>query len=212
MRRLGIFGGTFDPVHWGHLLIAESALHQVPLEQVIWVPSFNPPHKTAARFEHRVAMLQQSIADNPGFSLSRVEENRPGTSFAINTLTDLSIINPDTSWYWILGLDAFKTLPNWYRSREIAQLCNWLIAPRLLGAENIAQSELICKQVAQQLTQNFIIIEWQLLHVPLVGTSSSLIRSLQNEHKSIRYLVPETVRRYIIQHRLYEQEERGRGR
>ncbi|GAB1537957.1 nicotinate (nicotinamide) nucleotide adenylyltransferase [Scytonema sp. NUACC21] len=204
MRRLAIFGGTFDPVHWGHLLLAETALAQVPLERVIWVPSLNPPYKQAAAFEHRVEMVQRAIADNPGFAVSPIENCRSRSSYAIDTLIDLSADYPDTRWYWIIGLDAFQTLPRWYRGQELAQLCEWLIAPRLLSGETITQSELICKQVVQKLTKQTFSMHWQLLHIPFIGLSSSLIRNLYCEGRSIRYLVPEPVRVYIDKHGLYK--------
>lgn len=203
MRQIAIFGGTFDPIHWGHLIVAETALHQVPLEEIIWVPSHHPPHKKAASFQHRVAMLQMAIADNPAFAVSLVEELRSGTSYAIDTLIDLSAIYPNTHWYWIVGLDTFQTLPRWYRGQELAPQCDWLIAPRFLSSECIAQSEIICKQVEQQLANQFYSIQWQLLHIPLVGISSSLIRNSCRDRKSIRYLVPESVRSYIAHHSLY---------
>ncbi|BAY26567.1 nicotinate-nucleotide adenylyltransferase [Calothrix sp. NIES-2100] len=203
MQQLAIFGGTFDPIHWGHLLIAETALHQVPVEQIIWVPSLNPPHKQAAAFEHRLEMLKLATNDHPRFTVSLVELNRPGTSYAINTLINLSAAYPNTHWYWIVGLDAFQTLPRWYCGHELAQMCDWLIAPRLLGGETIAQSQLICKQVEQQLKNQSVSIKWQLLHIPLVGVSSSLIRQLIRERQSIRYLVVEPVRLYITAHNLY---------
>ncbi|MEH2023856.1 nicotinate (nicotinamide) nucleotide adenylyltransferase [Nostoc sp.] len=203
MQQLAIFGGTFDPIHWGHLLVAETALHQVSLEKVIWVPSLNPPHKEAALFEHRVQMLQLAIKDNPAFTVSRVETNRSGTSYAINTLIDLSACYPNTHWYWIVGLDTFQTLPGWYRGHELAQMCDWLIAPRLLGGETITQSKLICKQVEEQLRKHSHNINWQLLNTPLVGVSSSLIRKFCRERQSIRYLVPESVRSYITNNNLY---------
>ena len=203
MQQLAIYGGTFDPIHWGHLLIAETALHQVPVEQIVWVPSLNPPHKQAAAFEHRLEMLKLATTDHPKFTVSVIEVNRPGTSYAINTLLDLSAAYPNTHWYWIVGLDAFQTLPRWYCGHELAQMCDWLIAPRLLGGETIAQSELICKQVEQQLKNQSITINWQLLHIPLVGVSSSQIRQLIGDRQSIRYLVVEPVRWYITAHNLY---------
>jgi nicotinate-nucleotide adenylyltransferase len=204
MRRLAIFGGTFDPVHWGHLLLAETALEQVPLEQVIWVPSRNPPYKQAALFEHRVEMVQRAIADNPGFAVSLVEKSCSGASYAINTLIDLSAAYPNTHWYWIIGLDSFQTLPHWHRGLELARLCKWLIAPRILSCETITQTESICKQVEQKLTQQSDTIHWQLLNIPLVGLSSSLIRNLCRDRKSIRYLVPKSVKIYIDNHNLYK--------
>ncbi|MBE9005918.1 nicotinate (nicotinamide) nucleotide adenylyltransferase [Fortiea sp. LEGE XX443] len=203
MQRLAIFGGTFDPIHWGHLLVAEMALHQVPLDQVIWVPSLNPPYKKAALFEHRVEMLQLVTKENPAFTVSVVETNRTGTSYAINTLIDLAAIYANVHWYWIVGLDTFQTLPRWYRGHELAQMCNWLIAPRLLGSGSTIQSELICQQVEQQLRQQSQTIHWQLLNIPLVGVSSSLIRKLCSESKPIKYLVPDAVRSYIMAHNLY---------
>ncbi|MBD2346358.1 nicotinate (nicotinamide) nucleotide adenylyltransferase [Anabaena subtropica] len=203
MQHLAIFGGTFDPIHWGHLLIAEAALQQVSVEKVIWVPSLNPPHKKAAAFRHRLAMLQLATQDNPRFTVSLVENNRSGVSYAIDTLLDLCACFPNTHWYWIVGLDTFQSLPRWYRGHEIAQMCDWLIAPRLLGGENIAQSELICKQVKQQLGEQSHTINWHFLDIPLVGVSSSLIRKLYRTGKSIRYLVPEDVISYIAAHNLY---------
>jgi len=211
MRSIGIFGGTFDPVHWGHLILAETALNQIPLEYVIWVPSLNPPHKQATSFEHRVEMLQLATRDNPFFTISLVEVNRSGTSYAINTLLELSAFYPNTHWYWILGLDAILTLPRWYRGRELVQMCDWLIAPRLVGGENIAQTELICKQLDEELQKKSYTINWQLLHIPVVGLSSTLIRqkcsdgsaNAKGERQSIRYLVPESVRLYIAAQNLY---------
>src|SRR5579883_2572960 len=210
MRQIAIFGGTFDPVHLGHLIVAETALHQVSLEQVIWVPSLNPPHKQAALFEHRLAMIQHAIADNPGFRLAGVEANRPGTSYAIDTLIDLSAVYPQTQWYWIVGLDTFRTLPRWYRVAELAKLCHWLIAPRLLSCETKVESEFICTQVEEQMKEQYSIICWQLLHVPLLRVSSSLIRNLCRDRHSIRYLVPESVRNYITHHNLYAGYEGGK--
>lgn len=206
MRHLAIFGGTFDPIHWGHLLIAETALNQVPIEAVIWVPSRQPPHKQAAAFEHRLAMLELATKENPAFTVSAKEINRGGNSYAVDTLINLSAIYPNTHWYWIAGLDTFQTLPRWYRGHELAQMCDWLIAPRLLAGENIAQSELICKQVHQKLAKPSGAVYWQFLHTPLVGVSSSIIRKYCREGKSIRYLVPEEVRSYINIHHLYSDE------
>ncbi|WP_017655912.1 nicotinate (nicotinamide) nucleotide adenylyltransferase [Fortiea contorta] len=206
MHRIAIFGGTFDPIHWGHLLLAETALHQVALDRVIWLPSLNPPHKQPVHFQHRIEMLQRATADHPAFSVSLIELNRSGKSYAINSLIDLSAVYPNTHWYWIVGLDAFQTLPRWYRGHEIAQMCDWLIAPRQLGGETIAQSESICKQVEQHLENQSSTVRWQSLNIPLVGVSSSLVRQFVCVGRSIRYLVPESVRSYISDHHLYTNE------
>ncbi|MBE9235820.1 nicotinate (nicotinamide) nucleotide adenylyltransferase [Anabaena aphanizomenioides LEGE 00250] len=203
MQKLAIFGGTFDPVHWGHLLVAKTALTQLHLEQIIWIPSKNPPHKQAALFEHRVAMLDIATKNNPAFTVSLIERECSGTSYSINTLIDLSAFYPNTHWYWIIGLDAFQTLPRWYRGYELAQMCDWLIAPRQVGGENIAQSESICNQVEKKFREKSYIINWQLLHTPLVRVSSSIIRELCRQGCSIDDLVPKSVGLYIATHNLY---------
>ncbi|MEB3180082.1 MAG: nicotinate (nicotinamide) nucleotide adenylyltransferase [Nostocaceae cyanobacterium] len=204
MEQVAIFGGTFDPVHWGHLLIAEAALNQLGLDQVLWVPSPNPPHKLAAGFQHRCSMVELAICDNPAFAIAPTQINHSGTSFAIDTLTELSTYYQDIHWYWIVGLDTFQTLPRWYRAKELVSLCDWLVAPRNGSYLTIEQSESICQEVEQQIKAESANIRWQLLNTPLVAVSSSLIRHLWQEKKSIRYLVPEVVRRYIASHQLYK--------
>ena len=203
MRKVAILGGTFDPVHWGHLLIAETALSQVALEQVIWVPARCPPHKQAAIFEHRLEMVQKAIADHPAFAISTGSPHRSDPSYAIQTLIDLQAVYPNTYWYWIVGLDAFQTLPRWYRRQEIAAQCEWLVAPRLVSTPKGEDPNGTCEQVAQKLADEGTLIRWQMLHMPMLGVSSSLIRQYCRDRYSLRYLVPEAVRSYIATHNLY---------
>jgi nicotinate-nucleotide adenylyltransferase len=208
---VAILGGTFDPVHWGHLLIAEAALSQVALEKVIWVPTRCPPHKQAALFQHRLEMVQRAIADHPAFAILSDSAHRSHPSYAIQTLTNLQAVYPNTHWYWIVGLDAFRTLPRWHRRQELASECNWLVAPRLLSTTPemddppgmTTQTKFICEQVVEHMAKQNITIHWQILHMPWVGVSSSLIRQYCRAHSSIRYLVPEAVRTYIAIHNLY---------
>ncbi len=209
MRKVAILGGTFDPVHWGHLLMAQTALSQVALEQVLWIPTRCPPHKVAAKFEHRMEMVHRAIADHPAFAISPLAGANRGTSYAIQTLIDLKALYPNTYWYWILGLDTFQTLPRWHRRQELAPACDWLVVPRLVSKVDAplsgisATSESICFQVAQNLAGQEISICWQLLQMPIVGVSSTLIRQYCRDRSSIRYLVPEAVRQYIANHNLY---------
>ncbi|MEG4392855.1 nicotinate (nicotinamide) nucleotide adenylyltransferase [Microcoleus sp. BROC3] len=134
MAKIAILGGTFDPVHWGHVLVAQTAASQFNLDRVIWVPDRSPPHKwrpNLASFEQRREMLALAIADRPDFLLSPPEANPRGSSFAIDTLLYLQKLYPgDDRWYWIIGSDALLTLPKWHRCMEIAGLCDWLVAPR----------------------------------------------------------------------------------
>ena len=214
MQKVAIFGGTFDPVHWGHLLIAETALSQLGLDRAIWVPAPYPPHKLgmpAGSLLHREAMVRLAIADHPAFLLYSVAANRPEPSYAIETLIDLQRLYPNTRWYWILGLDAFQSLPRWYRRQELIPACDWLVAPRLDPAIDarshqtaIAPMSDLCQQVSQQLESQFIPIRWSVLQMPCLGISSSLIRHYCHQSRSIRYLVPEAVRHYIMTHNLYQ--------
>ncbi|MEG4858923.1 nicotinate (nicotinamide) nucleotide adenylyltransferase [Microcoleus sp. K1-B6] len=134
MGKIAIFGGTFDPVHWGHVLVAETAASQFALDRVIWVPDRSPPHKgrpDLASFEQRREMLALAIGDRPDFVIAPPEANPRGSCFAIDTLLHLQKLYPgDHRWYWIIGSDALLTLPKWHRCGEIAGLCDWLVAPR----------------------------------------------------------------------------------
>ncbi|GAC1460329.1 MAG: nicotinate-nucleotide adenylyltransferase [Chamaesiphon sp.] len=238
MRKIAILGGTFDPVRWGHMLMAETALTVMALDMAIWVPDRGRVGKRAARLEHRRAMVQQAIADNPDFVLLSVERDPNSPDYAIETLLNLQNIYPNSRWYWILGLDAFQTLPRWYRRQDLIPACEWLVAPRLMPiAGDVAQQEkldphipdvgkketgtlfassqgfpsaatcydinFLCQKVAQHLAAQKIPIRWQLLQMPSVGISSSLIRRYCQVRRSIRYLVPEAVQIYIATHNLY---------
>lgn len=218
MAQLAVLGGTFDPVHWGHLLIAETALHQVGLDQVIWVPVCRPHHKRGLAYEHRRLMVEKAIADNPDFVLSPVETNPTEPDYAIATLLALQEIYPNCQWYWIIGIDAFQTLPRWYRRERLIPACEWLVAPRSVAVTATAslfthsdtvqmggnpQGNWLCQQVAALLASQDIPIGWQLLQMPSIGISSSLIRQYCRQHRSIRYLVPEDVRAFITTHNLY---------
>ena len=208
MQKVAIFGGTFNPIHWGHLLLAETAIDQLRLDRVIWVVDRSPPHKQLAaqlNFQYRREMVQMAIANHPAFILSPITTNSPGYSYAIEIFTELLAVYPQSHWYWIIGQDAFATLPRWYRRQELIPQCHWLVAPRPEGS-NI-ELKLLVNTVLQQLTTQSITLRWQILPVPPVAISSSLIRQYCSEHRSIRYLVPEVVRTYILNHQLYQEHQ-----
>jgi nicotinate-nucleotide adenylyltransferase len=235
MGKIAILGGTFDPVHWGHLLVAQAAASQFALDRIIWMPDRVPPHKSRpdlAGFDRRREMVAAAIADRPDFVLAPLEANPPGTSFAIHTLLYLKNLYPEAQRYWIVGADAFQTLPKWHRCCEIGGLCDWLVAPRppivgavppcppivgavpscppIVGAVSpcpppgdLLSTSDICRGVAEQMAIRDAHIRWQVLAMPSIGISSSLIRRYCARSRSIRYLVPEAVRTYIARHRLY---------
>lgn len=218
MRRVAILGGTFDPVHWGHFVLAETALSQLELEMVIWVPVHRPPHKRERRYDHRWLMVEIAIAGNSAFVLAQRKTSYAEPDYAIGTLADLQDTYPNRQWFWIIGLDAFQTLPRWYCRERLVPACDWLVAPRslpltstppLFAATTSPQQDIdnqaswLCQQVAGQLASQDISIRWQLLQMPPIGISSSLIRQYCRQGRSIRYLVPESVRAYITTHNLY---------
>lgn len=217
MQKLGILGGTFDPPHWGHLVMAEAACSQMQLDLVLWVPSARPPHKLAdnlSGFSRRLEWVRQAIVDRPEFLLWEVEAGRYRTSYAIETLRDLQETYPDSHWFWIVGLDTFQSLPRWYNIRDIAPVCEWLVAPRpannmlsLTGkghpnfwSTTYPDTRLACQEVARILNDRSISICWHLLEMPTIDISSSLIRRYCRDRRSIRYLVPESIRAEIETH------------
>jgi nicotinate-nucleotide adenylyltransferase len=219
MRKIGILGGTFDPVHCGHLFMAQMAACQVALDRIIWIPDRSPPHKSRsslASFEHRREMLALAMANRPKFLLAPLLSNPSDTSLAIDTLLYLQNSHPDDRLYWIIGADAFQTLPKWPRCREIGAQCDWLVAPRpSLGhgecvSEGVGewekmqvQTSAIGRRVAEQMDLLEVQIQWQVLAMPAIEISSSQIRHYCAEGRSIRYLVPEAVITYIAAHQLY---------
>lgn len=206
MQRVAIFGGTFDPVHWGHLLIAEMALNQAGLDQVLWVPTHHPPYKaqqSLSSFTHRLEMIRRAIAEYPTFALSDLEANRTEASYAIDTFTELSQVHPNTDWYWLIGLDAFQSLPKWRGSTQLVAQCGWLVAPRNCEGQVNSQLE---QQVAALIALQTVQLRWQLLHMPQIAVSSSLVRQYCKAGRSVKYLVPDAVRTYILEQRLYSRE------
>jgi len=159
-------------------------------------------------------MVKLAIASHPSFAVSTVERNQAErnqaySSYAIDTFLNLQGIYAARQWYWIIGLDAFLTLPRWYRRQELLTRCIWLVAPRLATSPEKdpgkTQSMLfLCEQVAQTMATEAIELQWHLLEMPYIGISSQMIRQYRREERSIRYLIPETVRDYILCQDLYK--------
>jgi nicotinate-nucleotide adenylyltransferase len=200
MQKIGIFGGTFNPPHWGHLRIAEAAIAQKSLDQVLWMPTH--PHYKAADildFRHRQAMVERVINSKdargealyPKFALCPPEANQ--SSYAIDNLVALQSLYPHRQWFWFVGMDAFRSLPRWYRSVELVTRCGWLVAPRDSMVEAI-----------DPFVQRGMAIEWELLKMPHVEISSSQIREYCHNSRSIRHLVPADVEAYIVEQDLYQ--------
>ncbi len=198
-KKVGILGGTFDPIHMAHLTLAENAWQQFQLDTVLIMPSGIPPHKENREItsaNHRIRMLQLAIDDNKHFKVSNVEIEREGKTYTADTLTELNRCNPDCSYYFIIGADSLFQIENWYQPETIMKQAVLLAAARdqLEEAETIKKIEYLKNQYHSEI---------YLLHTPNMSLSSSLIRERVAKGESIKYLVPKDVEKYIYQNKLY---------
>ena len=199
--RVGVFGGTFDPVHLAHLVLAEQCREQAGLDQVLFVPAALPPHKQQqplTPFEKRVEMLQLAIAGNPAFRVEEIEKNRPGPSYTVDTLAKLHQARPGDQLFFILGSDSLRELPLWYEPRRILELAGLLVNPRP-DADLPTEAEL---RAALQIDAAFPLRQ-QVIESPPIAISSRDIRKRIAEGRSVRYLIPRAVEAYIADKGLY---------
>ena len=200
--KLGVFGGTFDPVHVGHLMVAEDARVELGLDTVLFITAGEPWLKDGwplSAAHHRVEMVRRAVLDNPGFRESSMEVDRPGPSYSVDTLEALREgLAGDGDLFLLVGLDALRELTQWHRPERIFELST-VVGIARPGAEKIDRDAL--DPIDLQAGQDVVILDKLLVNV-----SSSDIRSRVSAGQSIRYLVPETVEEYISEHGLY-----GRG-
>lgn len=199
MRRLGILGGTFDPPHVGHLILAEYAQDAVKLDTVLFVPAADPPHKAESRVSvaDRLAMVSRAIADRPDFAISRVDIDRPGPHYTVDMLRLLGAQYPDDELYFIMGGDSLRDLVKWSRPRELISLCKLVV----MGRPNAEADPQMHEAVLPGLAERVIMTE-----SPMLGVSSSDIAARLRAGRSARYVVPSPVLSYIEEHRLYRDE------
>lgn len=206
-RRVGVYGGTFDPPHLGHLVAAQSVLDMWYLDEVLFIPSGTPPHKdqhevTPAR--HRYLMTLLATLDNPRFSTSRIELDRDAPSFTVDTLRQLrDESEEDVELFFIIGVDAILGLPTWKEPQAVLELCHMVV----VGRPGYAH-ESIAGHLGDLYTNYGHRIHFA--EIPAIEVSASDIRTRVREGASIRYLVPDMVREYIEAHGLYRNEEDGR--
>lgn len=189
-----LFGGTFDPPHIGHLIIAESILSDLDIDKIIFIPSSIPPHKPLHSYSSassRVEMLQISIKGTPAFQISDIELNRPGASYSVDTIkqikSQMSLSKEEL--YFVIGSDSLVEFQTWKNPHEILSLAQVIIAPRPSFTKDMVKPEFL-EQV-------------QFLDTPQIDISSSMIRERVREKKSIRYYVIPEVLEYIQEKRLY---------
>ncbi len=195
--RIGIMGGTFDPIHVGHLILAEQAWERLGLDKVLFVTAADPPHKpetVEADAAHRYEMARLAVQSNEHFECSRVELDRPGPSYTIETIRQiLGLYGEGTCVYLLIGADEARDLMTWREPYGIQELATIVVANRP-GCPVSEALESLPVDFAQKLKR---------LEMPGVDISSTDIRVRAHEGRSIRYLVPEAVERYIRDNRLY---------
>ncbi|AGA58535.1 nicotinate/nicotinamide nucleotide adenylyltransferase [Thermobacillus composti KWC4] len=194
MKRVGLMGGTFDPIHIGHLLAAETAREQCGLDEVWFIPSRTPPLKSgapSASGEDRLEMVRLAIAGQPAFKALDLELRRPGISYSIDTVHELSARCPGCSFAYIIGGDRVNDLPRWHRIDELAASVAFIGVARPGHPVDIGS-------LPESLRGRVRIIP-----MPQLDISSSAIRALRREGRSVRYLVPDGVHDFIVRKGLY---------
>jgi nicotinate-nucleotide adenylyltransferase len=194
---VGILGGTFDPIHHGHLVIAEEAREALGLERVLLVPAASPPHKPGRPVTdpaHRLAMARLAVEDNPSFAVSPLEIERGGASYTVDTLAALAAEGVREPWF-ILSAEALAGFESWRSPDRILELCRLAVVPRA-GYEPLDRAWIAARFPGREDRVRFI-------PGPLLPISGSVVRRRAAVGRSVRYLVPDAVARYIAHHQLY---------
>lgn len=198
--RIGIFGGTFDPVHMGHLILAEQCRDQAGLDEVWFLPSYHPPHKAAAaitRFEHRCDMLELAVAGHPGFRIERLEKELPPPSYTAETLAELHRRHPEAEFALLMGSDGLPDLPGWYEPRRVVERASLVVVPRpgvmLWTAARLAKALDIPTEA----------VRLRYVACPMIEIASRELRRAVADGMSVRYLVPRAVEEYLRDRKLY---------
>lgn len=195
MREVGIMGGTFDPIHIGHLLAASSALEAAQLDEVWFIPSSSPPLKPNAPIataQQRLAMVERAIADDDRFRALDIELSRGGTSYSYDTIMALMKQYPDCRFSYIIGSDRIHDLPTWYKAEQLKELIQFIGLNR---PSEPLQLDSLSSDWRSKLT---------IVPMPLIDISSTLIRNRLRSGLSVRYYVPDEVEQYLRGEQIYE--------
>lgn len=201
MARIGIFGGTFDPIHLGHLILAEQCREQGALDEVWFVPAARPPHKldrTLTRFEQRVEMIALAIAGQRTFRIEELEKERAGPSYTADTLDELHRLHPEHEFWLLIGSDTVADLPTWHAPLRVVELAGLLVAGRPGHEVPSAEHVRGMLRLPEEATLRYRAVE-----SPLVDISSRDLRRRARDSRSLRYMVPRAVECYIAEKGLY---------
>lgn len=202
--RLGVLGGTFDPVHAGHIFVAEEARIRLQLDRVLFIPAGNPwlkVSRTITPATHRIEMVRLAIAKHEHFELSTMEVDRGGPSYTVDTVEELRRRPECGDLYLLLGLDSFVDLPLWKDADRLVTMCTLVVVPRY--GSNLPELGEVARRLKGLSERNVLVLD-----SPMIGISSSGIRDRIANGLPVDYLVPGAVERYIIAHGLYRDTKR----
>ena len=217
--KVGIFGGTFNPVHYGHLRAAEEVRLRLGFDKVLFIPSGTPPLKTKdiASASHRFEMVRLAILDNPFFEISDIETRRRGKSYTVRTIEELKEAYPGREFYLVLGIDAFLDLPNWWDPDRLAALSNFVIISRpgfrfadlRLSPYLKKTDHRVLMELDDAKKDSYPIVlksgkEGTLMRTTPLGISATDVRNYIKEGESVKYLLPAEVQSFIIRNKLFK--------
>jgi nicotinate-nucleotide adenylyltransferase len=200
-KRIGIFGGSFDPIHFGHLLTAEQFFSELSLDQVKFIPAKVSPFKlnyTPTADKHRLEMIKLAIGAHPNFEVDPIEIQRGGVSYTIDTVEQLQNNQPDAEWFLLIGADSLKDFKKWKSPEKLLETVQLVVARRG-GCPEPDWQELVGLVSPERLLR----IQQIRLDIPVMEISSTEVRKRIEKNRSIRYLVPAPVEVYIQEHQLY---------
>ena len=216
-QKLGILGGTFNPIHYGHLAAAEEVRDRLKIDRILFIPSYLPPHKFEEEVPsavQRLDMVRLATTGNPFFKPSELEINRGGRSFTIDTVDALRQIFPGAELFFIAGLDSFLEIQTWHQWERLLTLCNFVVISRpghhFVDLEKISFMESAAHELAgldrgdlQQAMVRSVDFTVYLERIPLLDISSTDIRNRVKAGVSVKYLLPDAIETYIITNKLY---------
>lgn len=198
--KIAVLGGTFDPPHFGHLILANEALSQLKIDQVLWVLTPFPPHKKRRKItalSHRQRMLELAIQGNPRFILSKVDIDRQPPHYAVDTMKLLRQQSPEDEYYYLMGMDSLNDLPTWHTPVEFVSHCHHIVVMlrhHEEGNEPVSDADITGLRS-----------KLMFLKTPIIQISGTDIRSRVKRGKPYRYFVPENVYQYIQENHLYQE-------
>ncbi len=216
-QKLGILGGTFNPIHYGHLVAAEEVCDRLKLDRVLFIPSYLPPHKHEEDLPsavQRLEMVRLATAGNPHFTVSDIEVKREGKSYTVETIETLRTIHPGTELFFITGLDSFFDIQTWNQWKRLLSLCSFVVLSRpgyrfadLMKIDFMkGTAQELAKLDGRELVHALFQSEGFKIYmevIPLCDISSTDIRSRIRQSRTVKYHLPEAVETYIIKNNLY---------